>query len=197
MVQSDVVKCAADGTRGGGFVGCSFFLLVTLYLIPSHRKWQIYTHTTGFYFFLGFLLFPMCPNFGSHPVPIKFSTCSPIVPNRISLLSHMVQPKLNFHVYRLQKGMEVGWVGVCVWVGSQYVPQVLNVFPNMFSIAPHFHPKGDKCCCPFTYVGGPKGRNFKIEPSIFGSLHSSFFLSDGPIKLAPCNKKKELGRQLI
>ncbi len=24
--------------------------------------------------------------------------------------------------------------------GSQYVPQVLNVFPNMFSIAPHINP---------------------------------------------------------
>jgi hypothetical protein len=41
-------------------------------------------------------------------------------------------------------------------MGSQYVPQV----PNLFSIACHFHPICFGKCCPrFTYIGGPKGRN--------------------------------------
>jgi hypothetical protein len=48
--------------------------------------------------------------------------------------------------------------------GSQYVPQVLNVFPNMFSIARHFYPLCfGKCCRPFTYIGGPKGRNSTLH----------------------------------
>jgi len=42
----------------------------------------------------------------------------------------------------------------------QYVLQVLNVFPKMFSIAPHLNPICfGKCCPPFTYIGRPKGRN--------------------------------------
>jgi hypothetical protein len=42
----------------------------------------------------------------------------------------------------------------------QHVPQVPNVFLNMFSMAPHFyHICFGKCCPPFTCVGGPKGRN--------------------------------------
>jgi len=31
--------------------------------------------------------------------------------------------------------------------------------------------------------------SFKMKPFILGSLHSSIFLSDGPIKLAHCRKK--------
>jgi hypothetical protein len=35
--------------------------------------------------------------------------------------------------------------------------------------------------------------SFKIEPFSLGSLHSFFFfLSDGPIKLAPCTKQKKV-----
>ncbi len=50
---------------------------------------------------------------------------------------------------------------------SHYVPfkfpmgshQVSNVFPNMFSIAPDFYPMClGRCCPPFTYIGGQKGR---------------------------------------
>jgi hypothetical protein len=74
------------------------------------------------------------------------------------------------------------WVLTC----SQYVPQIRNVFLNIFSIAPHFYPICFGTCSPlFTYIGGPKGRNiyFKIELSVLGSLNSFIFLSDGPIKL--------------
>jgi hypothetical protein len=62
------------------------------------------------------------------------------------------------------------WFPMC----SHYVPlkfpmgshqifnvfQVPNVFPKMFSIAPHLNPICfGKCCPPFTYIGRPKGRN--------------------------------------
>ncbi len=41
---------------------------------------------------------------------------------------------------------------------SQYIPQVLNEFPNMFSLTLHFYPIFfGKCCPPFTYICGPKG----------------------------------------
>ncbi len=44
--------------------------------------------------------------------------------------------------------------------GSQYVPQIPIVFLNMFCIAAHFYPECfGKCCPPFTYIAGPKGRN--------------------------------------
>jgi hypothetical protein len=46
------------------------------------------------------------------------------------------------------------------WVssGSQYVPQVPNMFPNISSMAPHFYPICfGKCCPPFTYVWWAKG----------------------------------------
>ncbi len=33
-------------------------------------------------------------------------------------------------------------------MGSQYVPQVPNVFPNIFSIPPHFYPICFGKCCP-------------------------------------------------
>ncbi len=63
------------------------------------------------------------------------------------------------------------WFPLC----SQYVPQVPNVFPNMFSTVPHFYPICiGKCFPPFTYISvGQRGETlyFKIEPFIFGSLH--------------------------
>ncbi len=38
-------------------------------------------------------------------------------------------------------------------LGSLYVPHIPNVFPNMFSIAPHFYPICfGKFCPPFTYI---------------------------------------------
>jgi len=55
-------------------------------------------------------------------------------------------------------------------MGSQYVAQVSNVFPNIFSIAPHFYPICfGKCCPPFTYRTGPKGRNFVVQNRTFYS----------------------------
>jgi hypothetical protein len=77
--------------------------------------------------------------------------------------------------------------------GSHYAPQFSNVFHNMFSITPHFYPIClGKCCPPFRYIGGPKGKNslhVKVEHSILGSLHSFIFLNDEPIKLASCKKQ--------
>jgi hypothetical protein len=42
---------------------------------------------------------------------------------------------------------------------------------------------------------GPKGEalQLSIESSILGSVHSFFFFGDGPIRLAHCKKKKEVG----
>jgi hypothetical protein len=49
-------------------------------------------------------------------------------------------------------------------MGSQYLPQVSNVFPNIFSVAPHFYPIFfGKCCPPFTLIGGPKGEELYIS----------------------------------
>jgi hypothetical protein len=62
-----------------------------------------------------------------------------------------------------------------IFCGSQYVPQVPNVFPNMFSIAPHFYLIClAKCCPPFTYIGGPKGRNSIYLYNILGWSSFSF-----------------------
>ncbi len=64
------------------------------------------------------------------------------------------------------------WFPMC----SHHVPfefaigshQVLNIFPNMFSIAPRFYPICfGKCCSPFTYIGGPKGRNSILQNITF------------------------------
>jgi hypothetical protein len=42
----------------------------------------------------------------------------------------------------------------------QYLPLVPNVFPNSFPIASDFYCICfAKCCPPFNYIGGPKGRN--------------------------------------
>jgi hypothetical protein len=52
---------------------------------------------------------------------------------------------------------------------SQYIPQVLNEFPNMFSTTPHFYPIffGKNVCAPFTYIAGPKGRNSILQSQAF------------------------------
>jgi hypothetical protein len=50
------------------------------------------------------------------------------------------------------------YVPVKFSMGSCNVP---NMFPNMFSIAPHFYPIClGKCCPPFTNIRGVKGRNY-------------------------------------
>jgi hypothetical protein len=60
-------------------------------------------------------------------------------------------------------------------MGSQYVPQFHNVFPNMFSIPPHFYPTClGKWCPPFTYIAESKGRNYIFQNRAFcfgESLH--------------------------
>jgi len=61
------------------------------------------------------------------------------------------------------------------------------------SVVHHFYPICfGKCYSPFTHIRGPKQGTlyFKIEPSILERLHSLFFLSDGPIRLTNCQKKK-------
>ncbi len=53
-------------------------------------------------------------------------------------------------------------------MGSQYIAQVPIVFPNMFFIAPHFYLICFSICCPpFTYIGGPKGRNSMLQKITF------------------------------
>jgi len=50
--------------------------------------------------------------------------------------------------------------------GSQYVPQVSNVFPNMVSIVAHFYPICfGKCCPPF--IDGPNRRNTILQNRTF------------------------------
>ncbi len=88
-------------------------------------------------------------------------------------------------------------------MGSQHVPQFRNVFPNMFSIPPQFYPIClGKWCPPFTYIGGPKGKNyiFQNRAFCFGNLHSFIFFSVMGLSnwhVAKKNKNKELGRHLI
>jgi len=62
-----------------------------------------------------------------------------------------------------------------VFLGSQYVPftfpisshPILNRFPKFSMYSPACSPEHlylicfGKCCPPFTYIGGPKGRNSK------------------------------------
>jgi hypothetical protein len=54
-------------------------------------------------------------------------------------------------------------------MSSQYVPQVLNVLlPKTSPIAPHLCPYVlAKCCPPFTYLGGSKGRNSILQNRTF------------------------------
>ncbi len=87
-----------------------------------------------------------------------------LVPNVFSLCSHQVPIKL---------------------------PKFPKLLPSIFSIAPHFYPVCfGKCCPPLTYIGGPKGRNSILQNRtlFWGAFIISFLLSDGPIKLAHCNK---------
>ncbi len=53
--------------------------------------------------------------------------------------------------------------------------------------------KSSQCRPPSPMKVGQMGGSlyFEIEPSILGILYRSFFLSDGPIKLAHCQKEKE------
>ncbi len=87
---------------------------------------------------------------------------------------------------------------------SHYVPFKFPIFFPIFF--PTFSPYLltfiglGKWCPPFTYIGGPKGRNCTIQNRAFWFGESSlflFFLSDGPIKLTRCPPKKKLGRHLI
>jgi hypothetical protein len=98
---------------------------------------------------------------------------------------------------------QVGWGGggkdffhfSLVPMCSHYVPQVPNVFCNMFSITPHFYPICFGKCCPhFTCIGGSKGTNHANKNRTINWIFSiiSFFLSYGPIKLARCKKKVKL-----
>ncbi len=65
------------------------------------------------------------------------------------------------------------WVPTC----SQYVPQIRNVFLNMFSIAPHFYPICfGTCSPPFTYIGGSQGRNYIFQNTMFCLGESPSFL---------------------
>ncbi len=78
-----------------------------------------------------------------------FPMCSHYVPNMFPLRSHGFSS------------------------GSHFVHQVPNVFPNMFSIAPHFYPLcfGNRCPL-FTYVGGRKERNALLQNRNFYFLES-------------------------
>jgi hypothetical protein len=77
--------------------------------------------------------------------------------------------------------------------------QVPNMFPNFAMFSQHvFHTTSLLSHMPWKmvssfhlYIGGQRGGtiNFEIEPSVWGSLHSFSFLSDGPIKLARRQKK--------
>jgi hypothetical protein len=56
-------------------------------------------------------------------------------------------------------------------------PQVPNVVPNIFSIAPHFYPICfGRCSSPFTYIGGPKGWNSILQTGTFYFGESLKFL---------------------
>jgi hypothetical protein len=68
------------------------------------------------------------------------------------------------------------------------ISHVPDMFPEEFPIALQFYPICFvKCCTP--RQGIPY---FEIEPFILESIHSFFFffLSDGQIKLARCQKRK-------
>ncbi len=83
------------------------------------------------------------------------------------------------------------WFSMCFHYVPIKFPKFPNLLPNIFSIAPHFYLVWfGKCCPPFTYIGGPKGRNSILQNRtlFWGDSIISFFLSDGPIKLAHCNK---------
>ncbi len=98
--------------------------LLAMEVSTKGRRW------VGIVFVVVFSLFPWGSQF---------------VPNSTSILSHMVCPKFNSHVYKLKKVGNMGanffpWFPTCSLQvpngfpsGSQYVLQV----PNVFSIAPH------------------------------------------------------------
>ncbi len=61
-------------------------------------------------------------------------------------------------------------------------------------ITPHFYPICfGKCCSPFTYILGPKGKIFVQNKTFYFGEPPwfQFFFSDGPkFKLTHCKKKK-------
>ncbi len=60
---------------------------------------------------------------------------------------------------------------------SQWVP---NIFPNIFSVPPHFYPIClGKCCPPLTFIGGPKGRNCTLQNRALCFGESALFLFFG------------------
>jgi len=86
-------------------------------------------------------------------------------------------------------------------LSSQYVLQVPNVFPNMFSIVSHFYPMCfDKCCPPFTYIAGPKGQKpiLQNRSIYFGKPPEFQFLGVmGQSNWLVGEKKIELGKHII
>jgi len=106
----------------------------------------------------------------------------------------------------------VGWEGVWGEIFFHF-SQLPNVFtlcsfqvPNGFPIfSPTFSPYLltficlEKWCPPFTYIGGPKGRNCKVQTKAFcfGSLHYFFFLEWWGNQIGMLPQKKEFGRHLI
>jgi hypothetical protein len=58
----------------------------------------------------------------------------------------------------------------CQWVPIRFplCPQVPNVVPNIFSIAPRCYPICfGRCSSPFSYTCGPKGRNSMLQNRTF------------------------------
>jgi hypothetical protein len=122
-------------------------------------------------------------------------------------------------VFGAERGLSIGQLTVtfscklfpfsfCLGGGGRVVNakssqvQVPDMFLKVFPIAPHFYPICfGKCCCPFTCVGGSKGRNSIFENGTLYFLHRFVFFfkfgSDGQIKLAHCKKKFEIERHLI
>ncbi len=71
-----------------------------------------------------------------------------------------------------------------------------NVFPSVFSIAPHFYPICfGKYFPPFPCISGPKEKNFKILQNIITKIWGVSIVlevfGDGPIKPASCQKKEK------
>jgi hypothetical protein len=109
----------------------------------------------------------------------------------INIMKHWMLPCVHLHIdgekawlLACRKNKHVLWERLCfifTWFpmcshyvlfkfpsGSQYLPQIPNVFLNMFSIASHFYPICfGKCCPPFTGIRGPKGTNFILQNKTF------------------------------
>jgi hypothetical protein len=101
------------------------------------------------------------------------------------------------------KGGRGGWDFFSFFPASQCVRTIFlssfqwvpNIFPNIFSISPHFYPIClGKWCPPFTYIGGPKGRNCTVQNRAFCFGESPLFCFFGVMGLSigtlPEKKKK-------